>query len=155
MAPGGMADMHSRYAVGGAPPLQKKPVPQFNAQAHKATFNVYSHAILPTSKLTANLSQTLQPNPPNPTNPTNYHKEPKLQTTRMSAPNAGRQSPEPEKQTDSQVGQPEPGQIDAAPSEEHAQEKSEDAKENVLSSNPEGPLEGAAHDKVSKEGRGV
>ncbi|KAL8639213.1 MAG: hypothetical protein Q9228_003727, partial [Teloschistes exilis] len=66
----------------------------------------------------------------------------------MSAPNAGRQSPEPERQTSAQVGPPESGQIDAAPSKEHAQEKSEDAKENVLSSNPEGPLEGAAHQKI-------
>lgn len=72
----------------------------------------------------------------------------------MSAPNAGRQSPEPERQTEAQVGKPESGQIDAAPSKEHAQEKSEDAKESVLSSNPEGPLEGAAHEKISKEGRG-
>ncbi|KAI4120828.1 MAG: hypothetical protein LQ338_006737 [Usnochroma carphineum] len=72
----------------------------------------------------------------------------------MSAPKAGRQSPEPEKQSESQIGQPESGKAGAAPSAEHAKEKSEEAKESVLSSNPEGPLEGMAHEKVSKEGRG-
>lgn len=72
----------------------------------------------------------------------------------MSAPKAGRQSPEPEKQTHEQVGAPESGQIDAAPSKDHAKESSDDHKENSLSSNPEGPLEHAAHEKVSKEGRG-
>ena len=72
----------------------------------------------------------------------------------MSAPNAGRQSPEPEKQSHGQVGAPESGQIDAAPSKEHAKETSDDHKENVLESNPVGPMEDAAHEKVSKEGRG-
>ena len=72
----------------------------------------------------------------------------------MSAPNAGRQSPEPEKQSSSQVGQPESGKIDAAPSETHAKEVSDEHKNEGLSSNPEGPLEAAAHEKVSKEGRG-
>ena len=72
----------------------------------------------------------------------------------MSAPNAGRQSPEPSTQGSHQVGAPEGGKIDAAPSETHAKDVSEDVKEGVLSSNPEGPLESAAHEKVSKEGRG-
>ncbi|KAL9129105.1 MAG: hypothetical protein Q9217_002348 [Psora testacea] len=72
----------------------------------------------------------------------------------MSAPNAGRQSPEPEKQSNQQVGAPESGQVDAAPSDTHAKDASEDTKQNTLSSNPEGPMEGAAHEKVSKEGRG-
>ena len=72
----------------------------------------------------------------------------------MSAPNQGRQSPEPEQQSHAQVGLPEHGKVDAAPSATHAKDASEDAKENTLSSNPEGPLEGAAHEKVSKEGRG-
>ena len=71
----------------------------------------------------------------------------------MSAPNAGRQSPEPEKQSSAQIGQPESGKIDAAPSETHAKDVSDDTK-GGLPSNPEGPLEGAAHEKVSKEGRG-
>ena len=72
----------------------------------------------------------------------------------MSAPNAGRQSPEPEKQSGKQKDAPGSGDIGAAPSETHAQEVSEDTKLNTLESNPTGPLEGAAHEKVSKEGRG-
>lgn len=72
----------------------------------------------------------------------------------MSAPNAGRQSPEPEKQTDAQTGAPGSGQIDAAPSKDHAGDASEEQKQNTLSSNPKGPMEDAAHEKVSKEGRG-
>lgn len=72
----------------------------------------------------------------------------------MSAPRAGRQSPEPEKQTDEQVGAPESGKIDAGKSETGSKDESEDTKENVLESNPVGPMEGAAHEKVSKDGRG-
>lgn len=72
----------------------------------------------------------------------------------MSAPKAGRQSPEPEKQSDAQTGAPEDGQIDAAPSKDHAGDVSEEQKQNTLSSNPVGPMEDAAHEKVSKEGRG-
>ena len=72
----------------------------------------------------------------------------------MSAPNAGRQSPDPEKQSQSQVGAPESGQIDAAPSETHAKDASEDQKENKLESNPVGPMEGAAQEKLTKDGRG-
>ena len=72
----------------------------------------------------------------------------------MSAPRAGRQSPEPEKQTDAQVGAPESGKIDAGKSETGSKDESEDTKENVLESNPVGPMEGAAHESVSKEGRG-
>ena len=72
----------------------------------------------------------------------------------MSAPNTGRQSPEPEKQSHGQVGAPESGKIDAAPSETYAKDASEDHKQNSLESNPTGPLEDAAHEKVSKEGRG-
>lgn len=73
----------------------------------------------------------------------------------MSAQNSGRQSPPPSEQTDAQSGAPASGNIDAAPSAEHAKESSDDTKENVLSSNPEGPLEGAAQEKIGKEGRGV
>ncbi len=72
----------------------------------------------------------------------------------MSAPNQGRQSPEPEEQSHGQVGVVEGGKIDAAPSGTHAQEASNQQKETGLSSNPEGPLEAAAHEKVSKDGRG-
>ena len=72
----------------------------------------------------------------------------------MSAPHAGRQSPEPEKQSHEQVGAPESGKIDAGNSETGSQDESIDTKENALGSNPVGPLEDAAHEKVSKEGRG-
>ena len=72
----------------------------------------------------------------------------------MSAPNAGRQSPEPEKQSHEQVGAPESGKIDAGKSETGSKDESMDTKENALESNPVGPLEDAAHEKVSKEGRG-
>lgn len=72
----------------------------------------------------------------------------------MSAPKAGRQSPDPKHQSDDQVKESGSGNIGAAESGTKAQEVSDDHKSNVLSSNPEGPLEGAAHEKVSKEGRG-
>ena len=72
----------------------------------------------------------------------------------MSAPHPGRQSPEPEKQSHEQVGIPESGKIDAGKSETGSQDESIDTKENALESNPVGPLEDAAHEKVSKEGRG-
>ncbi|KAI4253632.1 MAG: hypothetical protein L6R35_007557, partial [Caloplaca aegaea] len=54
------------------------------------------------------------------------------------------------------TGQPESGKIDAAPSADHAKEQSEQAKGDggALTSNPEGPLEGMAKEKVSKSGRG-
>ena len=72
----------------------------------------------------------------------------------MSAPHAGRQSPEPEKQSHEQVGAPESGKIDAGTSETGSKDESIDTKENALESNPVGPLEDAAHEKISKEGRG-
>lgn len=72
----------------------------------------------------------------------------------MSAPKAGRQSPEPETLPDEKIGAPESGKIDAGKTETGSKDESEDTKSNVLESNPVGPMEGAAHDKVSKEGRG-
>ena len=72
----------------------------------------------------------------------------------MSAPKAGRQSPEPEQQSSEQVGAPESGKIDAGKSETGSKDESEDTKGNVLESNPKGPLEDAAHEKISKEGGG-
>ena len=72
----------------------------------------------------------------------------------MSAPNAGRQSPEPEKQSHEQVGAPESGKIDAGKTETGSKDESADTKDNALESNPVGPLEDAAHEKISKEGRG-
>lgn len=68
----------------------------------------------------------------------------------MSAPNAGRQSPDPEgqgkQQTDPQAN---PNEQGAAPSKDHAQEASDEAK-NSLPSNPGHPLEKAAEEKTSK-----
>ena len=72
----------------------------------------------------------------------------------MSAPNPGRQSPEPEKLSDEKIGAPESGKIGAGKTETGSKDESTDTKENVLESNPVGPMEGAAHAKVSKEGRG-
>lgn len=68
----------------------------------------------------------------------------------MSAPNAGRQSPEPEKQSVGQSGTTasNPNDQGAGPSE-----GSKQASENQLSglsSNPGGPLDQAAKDKTSK-----
>lgn len=69
----------------------------------------------------------------------------------MSAPNQGRQSPEPENQTDLQNGTQagDPNGQNAAP-KGGAAEKSKQQLDN-LSSNPKGPLEDAAKDKVSKD----
>ena len=77
----------------------------------------------------------------------------------MSAPNPGRQSPEPEnapKQTESQTAGAgdDQAKVGAAPTDTYSKDTSEDNKESVLSSNPEGPLEHAAQEKISKEGRG-
>jgi len=69
----------------------------------------------------------------------------------MSAPNPGRQSPEPQDQSNEQISAPESGKIGGAPSETHSKDKSDEYKENTLSSNPEGPLEAAAKEKTSKD----
>ncbi|KAI9799631.1 MAG: hypothetical protein M1833_003946 [Piccolia ochrophora] len=72
----------------------------------------------------------------------------------MSAPNAGRQSPDPERQTGAQQQDvPASGKADVA-SDTHAKDKSEDHKQNTLESNPKGPLDDAADAKISKDGRG-
>ncbi|KZF22869.1 hypothetical protein L228DRAFT_138207 [Xylona heveae TC161] len=72
----------------------------------------------------------------------------------MSAPNAGRQSPPPERQSAAQLNEvPASGKAAAAPSAEHAKQTSEQTKEG-LSSNPTAPLDQAAEAKTSKEGRG-
>ena len=94
----------------------------------------------------SSFSRTLNPFRTEYTNPNDYPK--------MSAPNAGRQSPDPETQGDNQKGESGSGSIGAAVSDTKAQEDSDAHKHETLSSNPEGPLEGAAHEKVSKEGRG-
>lgn len=71
----------------------------------------------------------------------------------MSAPNPGRQSPDPERAPE-KVEHAVEAKVGAAPSEEHAKEVSDQAKESVLSSNPTHPLEESAEAKISKEGRG-
>ena len=72
----------------------------------------------------------------------------------MSAPKAGRQSPEPETLPEEKIGVPESGKIDAGKTETGSKDESDETKENTLQSNPVGPLEDAAHEKISKEGRG-
>ena len=64
----------------------------------------------------------------------------------MSAPNQGRQSPDPERQTGAQ-------QSDPPASGKHEQQGSKDNKETLagLSSNPEHPLAKAAEEKTSKQ----
>lgn len=69
----------------------------------------------------------------------------------MSAPNAGRQSPPPEAQTDAQqkAAQAAPNDQGAGP-EQGSKQASEDQKAG-LSSNPVHPLEKAAEEKTSKK----
>ena len=67
----------------------------------------------------------------------------------MSAPNAGRQSPEPEKQSNKQTGAQGSGEIGAAPTDTHAKDESE-AQKSGLESNPEHTLQGASEAKTSK-----
>ena len=65
----------------------------------------------------------------------------------MSAPNPGRQSPEPETQSGSQINAPtDSGKMDGS-------DKKDEGKEDQtsgLESNPTHPLEGAAKEKTSK-----
>ncbi|KAL9107709.1 MAG: hypothetical protein Q9227_007424 [Pyrenula ochraceoflavens] len=69
----------------------------------------------------------------------------------MSAPNEGRQSPPPERQTGAQLHDPPAGgKAGAAPSETHAQEVSDKTKHEGLESNPTHPLEAAAEEKTKK-----
>ncbi|KAF2191311.1 hypothetical protein K469DRAFT_720300 [Zopfia rhizophila CBS 207.26] len=71
----------------------------------------------------------------------------------MSAPNAGRQSPDPEGQSGAQLQDPiasKPNDQGGAPSAEHAKQASDDQKAN-LSSNPVHPLEKYAEEKTSKK----
>jgi hypothetical protein len=65
----------------------------------------------------------------------------------MSAPNQGRQSPEPERQTDAQTGATtESGKLD----ESSKKDEGKDDQTSNLSSNPTHPLEQAAKEKSSK-----
>lgn len=56
---------------------------------------------------------------------------------------AGRQSPEPESQSGSQVGAPADSNIGAGPSETHAKDSSEETKFEGLESNPKPALDKA------------
>jgi len=68
----------------------------------------------------------------------------------MSAPNEGRQSPEPERQTGDQLNTPSAsGQTDAA-SSDRTNDTSDKEKVEGLSSNPTHPLAKAAEEKTSK-----
>lgn len=71
----------------------------------------------------------------------------------MSAPNAGRQSPEPETQSESQVGAP-TGTSGADPQGQGGEKGSEEEAGSGLESNPTHPLEESAKAKTTKEGRG-
>ncbi|KAI9895021.1 MAG: hypothetical protein M1814_000244 [Vezdaea aestivalis] len=72
----------------------------------------------------------------------------------MSAPNQSRQSPPPEEQSEKQVGAPASGKADAAPSADSSKKSSDQTKLEGLESNPKGPLEDKAKEKVTKDGRG-
>ncbi|KAF4550987.1 Hypothetical protein D9617_15g043410 [Elsinoe fawcettii] len=83
----------------------------------------------------------------------NFTSKPNKSITTMSAPNQGRQSPEPETQSGSQLKHPHganPNEQGGAPSLEHGKEQSDKQKSNALESNPKGPLEDAAAEKTSK-----
>jgi hypothetical protein len=69
----------------------------------------------------------------------------------MSAPNQGRQSPEPERQSGAQAGSTasNPNDQGVAGSAEESKDQSKDTLKN-LESNPKGPLEDKAADAASK-----
>ncbi|KAF2818968.1 hypothetical protein CC86DRAFT_375398 [Ophiobolus disseminans] len=69
----------------------------------------------------------------------------------MSAPNAGRQSPEPEKQSDAQAGQTTSNVNDQGGAPEKGAEKVSDDTKSGLSSNPEHPLAKHAEEVTSKK----
>jgi len=70
----------------------------------------------------------------------------------MSAPQQGRQSPDPERQSDKQMGQAADNvnKQGGAPSQEYAKEASNEQKSN-LSSNPTHPLAQHTQDVTSKK----
>lgn len=67
----------------------------------------------------------------------------------MSAPNQGRQSPEPEKQSDAQAGTQAGNPNNQGGAGEKTGEQSKNTLEN-LSSNPKGPLDDEAEKKTAK-----
>ena len=69
----------------------------------------------------------------------------------MSAPNEGRQSPEPQRQSDSQQAMPaEPRKEDGSTASGNSEGHNDTSK---LASNPEHPLEKQAEEKTSKTGK--
>jgi hypothetical protein len=69
----------------------------------------------------------------------------------MSAPNAGRQSPDPERQANKQIHDPPASDVNKQG--QNPGEKAADASKDQLSnlaSNPKGPLEDAAAEKTKK-----
>lgn len=74
----------------------------------------------------------------------------------MSAPREGQQSPPPEQQSAKQLHEPPSnGKSDAAPSPEFSKQKSDQTKESVLSSNPEGPLDRFVKLKTNRPGEKI
>ena len=69
----------------------------------------------------------------------------------MSAPNAGRQSPEPERQSDAQAGQTTGNVNDQGGAPAKGAEKSSDDTKSGLSSNPTHPLAKHAEETTSKK----
>jgi hypothetical protein len=68
----------------------------------------------------------------------------------MSAPNAGRQSPEPEKQSDAQAGKTTGNANDQGAGPQKGSEKASDDTKGGLPSNPEHVLAKHAEDTTSK-----
>ncbi|KAK5128477.1 hypothetical protein LTR85_003145 [Meristemomyces frigidus] len=70
----------------------------------------------------------------------------------MSAPNAGRQSPEPERQSDKQIHEPPATDVNDQGQAPSGSNEAEGGKDQLagLSSNPKGPLEDAAAKKTEK-----
>jgi hypothetical protein len=69
----------------------------------------------------------------------------------MSAPNAGRQSPEPERQSEAQSGQTSDNVNDQGGAVKGGAEKQSDDTKGGLSSNPTHPLEKHAEETTSKK----
>ncbi|KAF2760986.1 hypothetical protein EJ05DRAFT_497557 [Pseudovirgaria hyperparasitica] len=74
-----------------------------------------------------------------------------LKSARMSAPNQGRQSPDPENQTSDQAGtQAKPNDQGGAPAGSNDSKDASDKTKSGLESNPTHILEKAAQDKTAK-----
>lgn len=69
----------------------------------------------------------------------------------MSAPQQGRQSPDPERQSEAQAGQPASNVNQQGGGPEQGSEKASDEAKSGLSSNPEHPLAKHAEETTSKK----